>query len=406
MLTGLRYLFVDMNSYFASVEQQLRPELRGRPVAVVPMLVDTTCCLAASYEAKAFGVRTGTSVADARRLCPAIQLVEARPELYIHHHHRIVAAVESCLPVTAVLSVDEMVCRLWGNDRDAVQAEALAQQIKQAIRTQVGDSLRCSVGIAPNRLLAKTAAEMHKPDGLTLIGLNELPQRLYELKLTDFYGIGERTQYRLERWNIFTVEQLCAATEDQVSRALGSKILGSALYRKLRGEDVSEPPTHRRTVSHSHVLPPEFRRDDLARGILIRLVHKLGVRLRHLHYWARSVEVQLSFLGSGYWREFCHLPATQDTLTFINVVNALWKRKPPGKVLKVGVVFSDLVADRNTSGSLLEDDRQRHHLSQAMDEVNQRFGAHAVYFGGMHSLEDQAPTRIAFNNIPDLAISG
>ena len=98
----LNWLFVDLNSYFASVEQQVRPELRGRPVGVVPMMADTTCCIAASYEAKAFGVRTGTIVADAKRMCPEIVLVEARHEIYIEYHHRVVEAVESCVPVTAV----------------------------------------------------------------------------------------------------------------------------------------------------------------------------------------------------------------------------------------------------------------------------------------------------------------
>lgn len=406
MFTGLRYIFVDMNSYFASVEQQLRPELRGRPVAVVPMMVDTTCCLAASYEAKARGVRTGTSVRDARRLCPGIRLVEARPEVYIHHHHRLVAAVESCLPVSAVLSIDEMACRLWGADRNQVAATALSAQIKRAIREQVGESLRCSVGVGPNRFLAKTAADMHKPDGLTLIGLNELPQRLHGLKLTDFCGIGPRMHLRLEQAGIFHVEQLCRASEHQLCQVWKSQVLGAAWWRLLRGEDLPEPATHRRTVGHSHVLPPEFRRDDLAHGILIRLLHKAAVRLRQMRYWARSAEIQLSFLGDGFWRESCRISPTQDTLTFIQAVNQLWSRKPIGKVLKVGVVLSDLTATRNTAGCLLEEDRQRHDLARTMDAVNQRFGAHAVYFGGMHHLEDQAPTRIAFTQIPDLAAPG
>src|SRR5579864_8717538 len=108
----VNWLFLDLNSYFASVEQQDRPELRGKPVGVVPMLADTTCCIAASYEAKAFGVRTGTIVADAKRLCPEIILIEGLHELYVDYHHRVVEAVESCLPVTAVCSIDEMACRL------------------------------------------------------------------------------------------------------------------------------------------------------------------------------------------------------------------------------------------------------------------------------------------------------
>ena len=113
----LRSFFIDFDSYFASVEQALRPELKGRPVAVLPVETDTTCCIAASYEAKAYGVKTGTRVFEARRLCPEIIFVEARHDEYIHYHHRLVAAIDSCIPVDAVLSIDEMRCSLTGSWR-------------------------------------------------------------------------------------------------------------------------------------------------------------------------------------------------------------------------------------------------------------------------------------------------
>jgi DNA polymerase-4 len=122
----LQWLFLDLNSYFASVEQELRPELRDRPLAVVPLVADTTCCIAASYEAKRYGVRTGTQVGEAKRLCPAIVLVEARHELYVDYHHRVVEAVESCLPVTSVMSIDEMACRLLGREQPLLAALELA----------------------------------------------------------------------------------------------------------------------------------------------------------------------------------------------------------------------------------------------------------------------------------------
>src|ERR1700749_2350585 len=143
----LNWLFVDLNSYFASVEQEVRPELRGRPVGVVPMMADTTCCIAASYEAKAFGVRTGTIVADAKRMCPGIVLVEARHELYVEYHHRVVEAVESCVPVTSVMSIDEMACRLMGREQPLLAALELAAQVKAAVRSKAGSTLRCSVGL-------------------------------------------------------------------------------------------------------------------------------------------------------------------------------------------------------------------------------------------------------------------
>src|SRR5579871_4523171 len=114
----VNWLFLDLNSYFASVEQEVRPELRNRPVGVVPSVVDTTCCIACSYEAKAYGVKTGTMVKEAKQLCPEIIFVEGRHELYTEYHNKIVEAVRTCLPVTAIKSVDEMVCQLIGQERE------------------------------------------------------------------------------------------------------------------------------------------------------------------------------------------------------------------------------------------------------------------------------------------------
>mgnify|MGYP001241766274 FL=1 len=135
----LTTLYLDMNAYFASVEQQERPELRGQPVGIVAVETDTTCCIAASYEAKSFGVKTGTIVRQARQICPGLRIVIARPDVYVQYHHDIVAAVERCLPVTGVHSIDEMACRLMGEEQQPHQAVNLARQIKQSIRHHVGE---------------------------------------------------------------------------------------------------------------------------------------------------------------------------------------------------------------------------------------------------------------------------
>ena len=165
----LRTLYVDFNSYFASAEQQLDPLLRGRPVGVLPVLADTTCCIAASHEAKRCGVKTGTLVSDARKLCPDIRFVEARPAIYVDLHHRLVEAIESCLHVDRVMSIDEVSCRLTGSDCQRSRALALADRIKRAIAERVGTELRSSIGIAPNIFLAKVASDMQKPDGCVVI---------------------------------------------------------------------------------------------------------------------------------------------------------------------------------------------------------------------------------------------
>ena len=150
----LRSLLVDFNSYFASVEQQAEPRFRGRPIGVVPMLADTTVCIAASVEAKTFGVKTGTKLAEARKLCPEIEFVIARHELYIDYHHRAVGVVDSVVPVRAVLSIDEMDCELTGRFRDRDRALDLARKAKAAISSQVGECLRTSIGIGPNTFIA------------------------------------------------------------------------------------------------------------------------------------------------------------------------------------------------------------------------------------------------------------
>ena len=279
---SVKYLFIDMNSYFASVEQQLDPALRGRPVAVAPVDAETTSCIAASYEAKRFGVRTGTRIADARRMCPGLVVVPGRPKVYVQVHHQIVRAVESVLPVAKVLSIDEMVCRLMGDHLKVKTAVEVGQRSKRAIRDRAGEWMRCSVGIAPNGLLAKVAADMQKPDGLTVLRREDLPGRLYDLKVGDFPGIGPKMDRRLQTAGVADVRELLACSAEQLARVWGSRLVGEAWYRRLRGEDVPDGPTQTRSVGHSRVLDPLSRNDRDARGILVRLVHKAAARLRHV----------------------------------------------------------------------------------------------------------------------------
>ena len=405
----LRSLLLDMNSYFASVEQQMRPELRGRPIAVVPVLADTTCCIAASYEAKKFGVKTGTRVRDAKQMCRGLKIVEARPRLYVEVHHRIVQSVESCIPVSTVLSIDEMECRLWDNERTVDDAIRLAKQIKETIRHEVGEFLRCSIGLAPNRLLAKVAADWQKPDGLTVILQEELPQRLFPLPLRAFSGIGSRMEQRLLKAGITTTQQFCEQTPQQLAKVWGSKLLGAVWWRRLRGEDVVDPPTHRRSVGHSHVLPPELRNDVDAKAVLLRLLDKAAMRLRRIEYWTGAISIRVDFFNDQSWQAQRGLSHCQDTTTLVRAACKLWKEKPPGAPLKVSVTLSDLVSGHNVAQPLFEEDRRLNALSTALDELKQRFGPQSVQFAEMRGSQPvdpkqtPVPDRIAFNHIPDIS---
>ncbi|MDA0708302.1 MAG: type VI secretion protein ImpB, partial [Proteobacteria bacterium] len=175
--TGLQWLYLDLNSYFASVEQQLDKRLRGRPIAVVPTDTDATCAIAASYEAKAYGIKTGTMIYKARQMCPELITVPARHDKYVDYHHKVMNEINRYLPLTKICSIDEVACRLMGPECEEKNALALAQKIKNGIYHNVGVCLRSSIGIGPNRFLAKVASNLNKPDGLTVLYATELPDR-------------------------------------------------------------------------------------------------------------------------------------------------------------------------------------------------------------------------------------
>jgi len=400
-------MFIDMNSFFASVEQQDEPALRNRPLAVIPTNAETTACIAASYEAKAFGVKTGTPVWEARKLCPRIIFKVANHRRYVIMHNRIVAATQSVIPIESVKSIDEMSCRLVGDERKPEIAADTARRIKTAIRALAGDYMRCSIGIGPNVMLAKVAADMEKPDGLTILSDTALPHALHRLRLTDFPGVGPRMEKRLKLYGIFTVEQFCLAPKKTLSDVWGSKVCGERWYRLLHGEDVPETPTRRQTVSHSHILPPALRTDEGAYGVLMRLVHKAAARLRKIKYWAGVVSVGASFLGdepgkSVWWEESVRVPRCQDTQSFVSAAMKLWELRIRERTpFKVGTVLSDLIPARSATPSLFDEDRQAEDISAAMDEVNSEFGASVVYLGAMFGMRDAAPTRVAFTQIPD-----
>jgi len=420
---ALNWLFVDLNSYFASVEQQDRPELRGKPVGVVPMLADTTCCIAASYEAKAFGVRTGTIVADAKRLCPGIILVEGRHELYVEYHHRVVEAVESCLPVTAVCSIDEMACRLMGRERPLLAAMELARNVKTTIRERVGECLRSSVGLATNRYLAKVASDMEKPDGLVALTLDILPEALRRLTLRDLPGIGARTEKRLNERGIHTMDDLLSLDCDRAGQLWGS-VWGERLFHWLRGEDFEmSDHDHLKSMSHQHVLAPDMRTKEKAWAVAHKLLHKAAMRLRSGGLWAGSIGLAVGFavprgenasvsrfgVPSRGWHGEIKLSECQDNQTLIAALRKLWDSQPNGAEYAhpffVGVQLGGLVPNRLHTLSLfdsLDSERSRARLLAAMDGLNQKYGLATLAPATMLSAYKAAPTRIAFHSIPEL----
>lgn len=402
---SLNALYVDFNSYFASVEQQLRPELRGKPIGILAVMAETTCCIAASYEAKAFGIKTGTGVRDARKLCRDIIFVEARPPKYVEYHHKLIAIVESCTHVEKVLSIDEMVCKLTGSQQNKNNALKLAAKIKQALAKEAGDYIRCSIGIAPNTFLAKLASNMQKPDGCVMIEPQDIPEKLYALKPRDLTGVGSSMEARLDHYKLNTMQALYAANKQQLRTAWGS-IEGERMYDKLRGIEPYYIKNKRSSMGHSHVLPPEQRTIDGAKAVLHRLLQKACIRMRSYELLTSSISIKIKFRNYPSFNAESACAATDNSRTLTESLETLWLQYPAhhDAPCAVGVRFTGLLNASEVAGDLFAEkpSASEKKLNKALDTLNAKYGKNTIYLGGAHNALKEAPMRIAFNHIPNI----
>ena len=400
----VQWLFLDLNAFFASCEQQEKPALRGQPVIVVQTLTPNAVAIAASYEAKAFGIKTGTLIREARKLCPQVIPVKANHRLYSEYHERILTAVDTCLPVEKVCSIDEIACRLMGTERQVPIARELALKVKHALREQVGECLTCSIGIAPNVFLGKVGSDLQKPDGLVVITQDDLPDILLGLELQDIYGIGRRMEQRLHRVGILNVSQFWNATPFQLRR-VWSGINGLLFHQMLHGVDV-QPPSSRfpKSIGHQHVLEPELRSRKGAHDFAQHLLTKAGERLRRGDYYCRRLAVHLSWTGNlGGWGDETDFCETQDTGFLLARLDEIWQRVPKYKPLSVGVVLLDLVpADHHQPDLFAADTDRRQKISPLIDHINDRYGRGAIGFGLLSSEVRAFRGHAAFHRVPEI----
>ena len=373
----LRWLFLDLNSYFASVEQAVNPALQGKPVAVVPMMADTTCCLAASYPAKKFGVKTGTTVRDARALCPEITFVQAEHRKYTAYHRRIVATVEKHLPVSKIMSIDEMACELIGRERNEEFVRKKAQEIKEAIYQEISPALTCSIGVAPNRYLAKVASDMQKPDGLTIIHKHEINERLASLTPRDFSGVGPRMEERFIAHRCLSAKKMFEFSVEEMRQIWGG-VVGERFWHLIRGENLEEHDTKRGSISHSKVLAPDKRTNADAWPVVVRLLSKACMRLREEGYYSKELLLSLKFVerdrDERHWHTHARFAETQDSILLIKELEKLWQQLPQRKILRVGVAVSQLVPASKHQLSLFEDSKRDKLMSTLGDGQGQVSG--------------------------------
>lgn len=402
-------LYLDFDGFFASVLQQAMPALRGRPVGVIPFEIDDTArtsVIACSREAKAAGCKNVMSVPDALALCPDLVLVPQRPDLFRRAHNALLNEISCELPIETVKSIDELACRL-----DTAQADApqdLARRIKRRLSDNVGPYITCSIGMAANRLLAKTACKIDKPDGTTIWHPPDMPGPLLKAMLEEISGIGPRLALRLARAGITTMTQLLASQPKQL-RALWGNVTGERMWYALHGYDVKAMPTARGMYGHGRVLAPDWRTLPRAEECSRLLLTKAARRMRRDGWSAKSLHLSLGLYGRSWGAELT-LPSVQDDHACRDALSRLWQGAhvalpPRTRVQRVGVTLGDLAPAAERQLDLLlddEDDRQRWEtLTGTMDGLNAKFGRRVVTLGDWRPPPGGfAGGKIAFTRIP------
>ncbi|HSX03407.1 MAG TPA: hypothetical protein VLG76_01615 [Rhabdochlamydiaceae bacterium] len=378
-----RWMYIDFDSYFSSVEQQLNPKLRNKPIAVVAVHTDATCAIAASYEAKSFGVKTGTPIWEAKKMCPHLICILANHEAYIEFHEKILREIDRYVPVAKGCSIDEVACQLMENE--SAHAEKLAEKIKRGLKEHVGEWIRCSIGIAPNCYLAKVATDMQKPNGLVFIRKEDLPQKLYSLKLRDLPGIGANMETRLKKRGILDMKTLCSLDLEQLHKAWGS-IEGARMWHHLKGIDLPDKKTQRRSVGHSHVMAPELRHPEKARDVGRKLTAKAAERLRKMGLVASRMNLSVIFEKGEYLELSLRCDRINDTLAFLSLFHEMWKIINPtgsARLKKISVRFSDLENSVSQQYEFFTDHSREKEkkASHVLDLIHQKYGKDSISFG-------------------------
>jgi DNA polymerase-4 len=377
-------MHIDLNSAFATAEQQAHPSLRGRPMGVTNRISKYCCVVAASIEAKALGIKVGCRLDEAQALCPDFVILETDPPKYHHMYKQLARIMKTYSPNVFMKSIDEGIIDLHGT-MDTINKgrtpEQIGYEIKERMRREVGVWMKVNIGIAPNRFLAKQAAGWHKPDGLDRIDYHNLLDYYKQISLTDLTGIAAHYEARLNAAGIFTPIQFLEASSDLLKRRVFHSVIGDDWHHRLRGYEVDDVPTKLGTIGRQWVLGSPSADDDYLLPCFQYLCETTGKKLRYQQVDTRGMLVWLRFqTGDGWYQRKMFKTSVYTDQDIYARALYLFNQRPKHLIVQtMGVTCYQLTPSARSQMSLLESVNKADWLTTAVDEINEQYGTFKIF---------------------------
>jgi DNA polymerase-4 len=375
-------LLADMNAFFASVTQVLEPDLQGKPLLIAGDIEKRRgIILASSYEAKKKGVKTGMAVWEARAFCPEAILRPPNYAAYMDFSTRILMILRDFSPLVEPFSIDEAFVELTGTEALLGTPLEIARSIKKRIKKEVG--VLCSVGIGPSKVVAKMAAELQKPDGLTILSAADVPGRFWPLPVGELYGVGRQMVKHLQNMGIRTIGDLAQSPVHLLTQRFG--IVGARLFEFAHGRDDSPVNPHSldhvKSIGHQITLPKDYTTQQDIDVVLLELAEAVCRRARQGNYAGKTVSLYVRGNDfSGIARSRTLVEPTPYPQVVYNLVRKLFVQHwpPENPVRLLGIALGNLVKAKSTQLCLFDKEAQ---LYTAIDDIKNRFGETSLLRG-------------------------
>lgn len=405
-------MYVDMNSFFASCEQQEHEVLRGRPVGVITHPSPNACIIAPSVEAKRFKVKTGMRLPDGKALCPELVPVLARPYIYRQYHLKIMDVLKSYCPDTMAKSIDEAAMNLTNYHWVYPDMVALAKQIKADLARVCGEYVKCSIGIAPNTFLAKLGTELQKPDGLVEITPENIDEQLAKLQLTDLPGIASANERRLKTIGIHTPLQLRHSSEALLRKAFGG-IVGEYWHRRLHFKEIDIYSNPYRAMSATRMVSRQQRENKQAlESLFISLCTRLEQRMVKQGVFCRDLHFFIGYYDMPGWETKVHLnDPTQDAVEMrryvMRDIEAFEQQHGytlfNNKVQRLGITISGFIKGERMQYSLFDNKIKQDKARKTLYDIKDRYGRDTVRKASETIMAYEMRDAIGFGSIKDFA---